>query len=46
MTADESWQNALKPAQKMECSIEATFCWQDKEQASRPGEAGVLRRQP
>ena len=46
MTADESWQNALKLAQKMECSIEATFRWQDKEQASHPGEAGVLRWQP
>ncbi len=46
MTADESWQNALKLAQKLGCSIEATFRWQDKEQASHPGEAGVLRWQP
>ena len=46
MTADESWQNALKLAQKVGCSVEAEFRWQDKEKAAHPGESGSLRWQP
>ena len=44
--SDKSWQNALRLAQALGCKIEAKFRWQDKEQASHPGEAGVLRWQP
>lgn len=46
MTADESWQNALKLAQKTECSIDAEFRWQDKQKAAYPGGRGFLRWQP
>ncbi|MGI4792052.1 MAG: hypothetical protein ACRYFS_24785 [Janthinobacterium lividum] len=44
--SDKSWQNALRLAQALGCEIEAKFRWQDKEQASHPGEFGVLRWRP
>ena len=45
-SADESWQNALKLAKRLECVIEARFRWRDNEKASHPGESGILRWSP
>ena len=46
LTADESWQNALKLAKKLGCSIEAQFRWRINEKASHPGESGILNWHP
>ena len=46
LSASDCWQNSLKLAQKLGCTIEARFRWKDIEKAAYPGKIGNMRWQP